>query len=146
MDHAYSLAAEERDGDEPLIRVPSGDLCRLFLCRGGGGGAEIVERGGEVEVGALESLAGLGEGDGVLLPECGDQGDGHLLGGRSCESTEGRKGGPERQPAGQPEHAGGGGKEGHFVWGKEGEGRDFLTSQVRTRFIRAPTLRLFVHR
>lgn len=59
----------------------------------------------------------------MLLPECGDQGDGHLLGGRSCESTEGRKGGPERQPAGQPEHAGGGGKEGHFVWGKEGEGR-----------------------
>lgn len=54
----------------------------------------------------------------MLLPECGDQRDGHLLGGggRSCEGTEGGDRGPERQPVGQPERTGGGGKEGHFVW------------------------------
>lgn len=42
MDHAHSLAAEEGDGDEPLIRVSAGDLGCLLLRRGGGGGAEIV--------------------------------------------------------------------------------------------------------
>lgn len=50
-----------------------------------------------------------------------------MRGGRSCERTEGGEGGPERQPAGQPERAGGGGKEGHFVWADEGEGVDFST-------------------
>lgn len=85
----------------------------------------------------------------MLLPECGDQRDGHLLGrgGRSCEGTEGGNRGPERQPVGQPERTRGGGKEGHFVWRCGGERlRLFQKSQVAgAAFIRAPTLRMFVH-